>query len=209
MAALARATRPRRRWRRRPTRLRLRARRQRDPSRADPRRGGERRRRLPVRRRQPMAERPRRRPGCAQPRSPRARSEARCTTASAARRPCGRSASRSPGSSAASARRCRPTRHVPFADWIGCTSIRVGTARTREALAWTPKGPTVHDNVEHTGPIAQCSTRRIDEVRDARPVEASRLRARPRNDDVRDGRGVRRTAANGRRPRLAARYSSE
>jgi nucleoside-diphosphate-sugar epimerase len=38
---------------------------------------------------------------------------------------------------------------VPFADWIGGTSIQAGTARTREALAWTPTGPTVHDDVEH------------------------------------------------------------
>jgi nucleoside-diphosphate-sugar epimerase len=38
---------------------------------------------------------------------------------------------------------------VPFADWIGSRSVRVGTARTREALAWTPTGPTVHEDVEH------------------------------------------------------------
>jgi nucleoside-diphosphate-sugar epimerase len=38
---------------------------------------------------------------------------------------------------------------VPFADWIGGTSIHAGTARTRETLAWTPTGPTVHDDVEH------------------------------------------------------------
>jgi hypothetical protein len=38
---------------------------------------------------------------------------------------------------------------VPFADWIGSRSVQVATARTREALAWTPAGPTVTDDVEH------------------------------------------------------------
>ena len=38
---------------------------------------------------------------------------------------------------------------VPFADWMGGMSVRVGTARTQAALAWTPTGPAIQDDVEH------------------------------------------------------------
>jgi nucleoside-diphosphate-sugar epimerase len=39
-------------------------------------------------------------------------------------------------------------RIMPYADWIAGSSIRVGTARTRELLGWVPAGPDIHEDVE-------------------------------------------------------------